>query len=563
MTKTCHSLKRWLLLALLLAVAGCDGGHGPDSLFTRPTYTPVSVPECVRCHHVPVGSRRQIMGPGGDFGQNPAIASHHVVGANDPSPTQCLVCHELDQHGSGTVRLKNADTGAVIPATSRANVETFCLSCHDTNGANNDMSPLADGRALGSIYPADLATRYPTANEIATIGWTAPDNAHADDGLYATASPGQNAVIESRWGNFGFDGVLPARIERGKVNTVQIIVQYRVDTQASIAQLNAQATVGGIDCPTSPRFHATEPLADRIVTFDVTSCRTWTVNDLLDATFKVKLGASRGDSATPVTFSLDYVQVQASYNGTSYVMSTQIRDDWNKNFGHRQKGLSCLGNGGPGTGCHGNAHGTGNVSLMAKNMTLPLPGRYRESDYALCLDCHQSYPLVAKEIIFGITFSGNYDGNYGPLQDPPLRAAPFNTHPPYDLSLSGGIRTRFSDKNAQGSGKPYDNTNMFGQYLNLHWMHNALQGWDYRGSGVTSGFSCTACHGVHGSATQWGMIYDDLQYSQTAVGPDIYGRMYGNAAAFSGPPSYCSFNCHEVIENFVGPSHSWFEPPNE
>jgi hypothetical protein len=202
---------------------------------------------------------------------------------------------------------------------------------------------------------------------------------------------------------------------------------------------------------------------------------------------------------------------------------------------------------------------------MARNFQIPQHDRYRESDFAICFDCHQSYPAVTKEILFGVTFGGNYDWNYGPLQDPPLRPAGFESYPPYDASSLGGIRTRFSDKNAQASGKYYDDENLFGQYFNLHWFHVGAQAWAYRGIGITmiTGFSCTSCHGVHGTTTQWGMIYDDFQYSETAVGPDIFGRMNGNAANLSGYPAYCFYNCHQVIEDFVGPSHSWFEPPSE
>ena len=53
----------------------------------------------------------------------------------------------------GNVRLKDADTGAIYtydPANP-ATAENFCLSCHDSNGANGNLSPLSDGAILGVI----------------------------------------------------------------------------------------------------------------------------------------------------------------------------------------------------------------------------------------------------------------------------------------------------------------------------------------------------------------------------------------------------------------------------
>jgi hypothetical protein len=161
---------------------------------------------------------------------------------------------------------------------------------------------------------ADITTRFPTANE--TIGgasgaWTNPTNAHADDGTnYATAAPGKNQTYENRWGTFGFDSLIPSG---ATINSVKILAEYNVSTTASIAQLQAQATVAGTDCPTSVLTHTTEPTTDTVATFDVTSCRSWTRDDLTDANFKVRVGGRRGNSNTAVTFSLDYVTVEVDY----------------------------------------------------------------------------------------------------------------------------------------------------------------------------------------------------------------------------------------------------------
>jgi hypothetical protein len=145
-----------------------------SSLFCHGTDEPawyglggVSTPPCVVCHGGPMGSRRQIFGAGGDFGQNTNNRSHHVSGSNDPTSTQCRVCHDLSQHMGGTVLLKNADGGSAIaydPATP-SSAEPFCLSCHDRDGAASTFatggtptSPFIDGSVLGSP-PYPYATR--------------------------------------------------------------------------------------------------------------------------------------------------------------------------------------------------------------------------------------------------------------------------------------------------------------------------------------------------------------------------------------------------------------------
>jgi hypothetical protein len=378
----------------------------------------VTFPSCAVCHGSPIGSRRQIFGASGDFGQNINSQSHHVSGGNDPTSTQCQVCHDLSQHMGGTVWLKTADSGSAVvydPA-SPSSAEPFCLSCHDTDGA---------------------------ASTFATGG-----------------------------------------------------------------------------TPTSP------------------------FND----------GSVLGQ--------------------IPYRASTDIRDNWNKAYGHRQQGLTCLGTGSPGTGCHANGHGAPAIGILAKNLQIPQPDRYRETDFAICFECHQSYPAVTKEVVFGVKFtevvSGvtithNYDWDHGPAQDPLLRSDPaFVMYPPYNLP--GGIQTHFRDQNYNGTtGKPYDDFVAYGQYLNLHWFHIAAQVWSYRGTIAQTGVSCTACHSVHGSNTQQGMVYDQLQYTVYSSGSDSYGTLLSDLNNIVQYPTYClsTFNCHASFSGFFGPMHNWYEPANE
>ncbi len=124
--------------------------HGPDTLDWYGTGS-WSLPVCSVCHTAVVGTRRAVMGTGGDFGANSSNQSHHVTGGADPSDVQCQVCHDLSQHMSGAVRLIEADTSAVFVynSTDPSSAEGFCLSCHDSNGAGGVTEPFADGSTLG------------------------------------------------------------------------------------------------------------------------------------------------------------------------------------------------------------------------------------------------------------------------------------------------------------------------------------------------------------------------------------------------------------------------------
>lgn len=306
--------------------------------------------------------------------------SHSITNAD------CLVCHEVSQHPGGKVRLKDADTGAIYlyDPVNPAGVESFCLSCHDTNGANGNMVPFSDAKSLGV------------------------------------------------------------------------------------------------------------------------------------APYKAGVG---------------------------------IKASWNKSFGHRQKGLTCLGNGSPNTGCHANGHGGDNVGMLSQNLTMPLltDNWYSAADeqsYQACFGCHQSYPNVTKEAILGYRLGGNFDiRGDGP--------------PPYNIP---NIMTKFRDINTSTLGKVYDDPSYyFGERFNLHYFH--VQGGAYKYRDIySSSITCISCHNVHGSNTQWGAVYDEMQFSHfNGSGGDVYGRIVAPMSTLSTFPTSCTYNCH----NIMGTTSSWFEPANE
>lgn len=180
-----------------------------------------------------------------------------------------------------------------------------------------------------------ISTRFPTANEIETTGWTNPNNAHADEGTDATAAPGKNAVIGTRWFAFGFDGAIPTG---STIDAVKIIYEYFVDTNKSIATMRTRARISSVD--EEDHDNTSEPLSATIITVDITADRAWTRADLLDAAFKVTGEAQRGNSNNAVTFSLDYIKVEVTYTapqnqdvnvtgvaGTGAVGTVSVRTD--------------------------------------------------------------------------------------------------------------------------------------------------------------------------------------------------------------------------------------------
>ncbi len=181
------------VLVFAVLTTACSKDPGPDAISPKGT-------GCGACHSVVVGARRQVLGAGGDFGANASLLSHHVTGAagSEPASEQCLVCHDLSTHTTGTVRLRNADTGASVaydPATP-ASLEPFCLSCHDTNGAaatfvtgGTPTNPFNDGSVLGGAPP----NPYQAGDKIAGY-WNGATNRHRAVGGLTCAGTGAAAT---------------------------------------------------------------------------------------------------------------------------------------------------------------------------------------------------------------------------------------------------------------------------------------------------------------------------------------------------------------------------------
>ena len=198
------------------------------------TLAGVTLPACGVCHVSQIGARRPVMGVNGDFGANPATLSHHVTNGpgSDPVTDQCLVCHEMGAHMGGTVRMKNADTGAIIDYSSAApsTLELFCLSCHDTTGAlstyrngGTPTAPFIDGSTLGSA-PYVSAMRIDSS-------WSGT-NGHGPNGNHAAVK--QLTCLGTGQPGTGCHGSNGSVNAHGSVNQVLAARPFKYDNSTAV-----------------------------------------------------------------------------------------------------------------------------------------------------------------------------------------------------------------------------------------------------------------------------------------------------------------------------------------
>jgi RHS repeat-associated protein len=147
------------------------------------------------------------------------------------------------------------------------------------------------------------STREPASHN---SGWTNSQNGYTSNNSYATTSPPKNQTRAVLYGTFGFDSTIPTN---ATITTVTVSVEWKVSTTNSIATLGSQAYVSGSPVG-SELVNTAEPLADTIQTYTVSGL---TRSQLLNGTFQVRVRATRGNSNTSFTASLDRVGVTVDY----------------------------------------------------------------------------------------------------------------------------------------------------------------------------------------------------------------------------------------------------------
>jgi len=186
-------------------------------------FSPVT--DCFSCHNAitdkagvgPAGGRRQIVdnlgtgaGTGGDFKRT----SHHVTGSI-PSVSDCIKCHYMGDHMQGTVKLLDPDMGYLNVITydplNKSSVESFCLKCHDSNGANGDLTPFSDNVSVpvidASMWAASSHKTNGTSSANTCLG--CHDNGHGSNksnliGPFAYAGPGTGTDLMNEEEGFCF-----------------------------------------------------------------------------------------------------------------------------------------------------------------------------------------------------------------------------------------------------------------------------------------------------------------------------------------------------------------------
>jgi predicted CXXCH cytochrome family protein len=128
---------------------------------------------CLSCHDqiqdnldgIPAAGRRAV---GTEF---PSGTTHaHLASQTEITNADCLVCHHLANHTDSWVKLLDADSGNLYAFQQAADLSadpdlsTFCLSCHDQDGAVRLAEP-SDPFGNGNP-PPDTASRF-----LGTLEW--------------------------------------------------------------------------------------------------------------------------------------------------------------------------------------------------------------------------------------------------------------------------------------------------------------------------------------------------------------------------------------------------------
>ncbi len=136
-----------------------------------------NVGDCTGCHSSQQNTyRRAVVGSGGTLANDFGLTSHHAKAATTINQFTCDVCHDQSNHRTYTdgvsVLLTNQNSGAALAydgtTATKANLETFCVSCHDADGAAR-----LGTKAFTPFYDSSDNTTPPN------IGWTVGAMAHS------------------------------------------------------------------------------------------------------------------------------------------------------------------------------------------------------------------------------------------------------------------------------------------------------------------------------------------------------------------------------------------------
>ena len=158
-----------------------------------------------------------------------------------------------------------------------------------------------------------MATATEYGGAASGTSWTNPTNVNADDAADAvyTIAAKNTTGNELTVSSFGFDASIPAG---ATINQVDLVVEHYVSTGSGIAHLEQAVRTGG----TTGTFqtNSAEPTTATQTTYASIARPgggSWTRDDLLDATFEVRIRARSGNNATSVDYKGDYARVVVTY----------------------------------------------------------------------------------------------------------------------------------------------------------------------------------------------------------------------------------------------------------
>ena len=313
---------------------------------------------CTICHSAPQGSRRQIVGAGGDF----ALTSHHIQGT--PQDDDCKTCHDISQHLGGTVRLYNVDTGAVIPYTGGAIPEIFCAACHDGNGAAGNTTPFTDGVTVPNISAAWGASSHAAS----LTCYDCHDSGHGSNkqGLlspWTATSDGDPDDPMAQEERFCY------QCHDGSVASTDIETEFSRSSHHDVALTEQSADGSRLECINCHNPHM-DTAANQNANPD-DWYQQWT-GRRVDFCLTCHDGAPPGASSAPPPA----VSFPGAWEGTGYDKSAfenSVHDNMLSQWGCSH--------------CH-DEHGTDNISLLVARYETDDFTAYSSGAYQLCWTCH-------------------------------------------------------------------------------------------------------------------------------------------------------------------------------
>jgi len=370
---------------------------------------------CVGCHSIPqdngdglpVGGRRAVIP---DFENT----SHHVMGTVEDN--DCVACHNTALHGSGFVRLYDADNPLTIvtlngrpdtdPASAQA-LEPLCLACHDSDGAGG-FAPFHDG-----IMP-------PIINQAM---WGNASHAFANT-CYDCHSNGHGSVkndLLAPW-NAVADGSLPGdpmREEEGLCYTchdadgpaaTNIQGDFNLATHHNVSSLD-QADGSQVECVNCHNPHTVNAVNQLSNPDNLAAL--WSSDD-------TSFCLTCHDGAPPPTVVFP-AATGTGFNKTAYLGSTHGAPLGNYGCRH----------------CH-DEHGSANNSLLEEAYATTDYTPYAAASYQLCWACHDENGTIWQMN----RFRNQHSRHVNTANTPCIVC--HDVHAPYDAGETGLINFNFA-----------------------------------------------------------------------------------------------------------------------